>query len=76
MLEKVSIMCFSVQIKISVPRDNCFGGNSAEPCHPANTVIPCDRNFCLHLKPPEWVFTSTLIQTFCIINVCKTSCAL
>ena len=31
MQEKVSFMFFSVRMEISVPRDNCFGGNSAEP---------------------------------------------
>ena len=51
MQEKVSLMCFSVLMEISAPRDNCFGGNSAEPRYPPNTVIPRDGNFDTHLKP-------------------------
>ena len=31
MQEKVSSMGFSVRMEMSAPRDNCFGGNSAEP---------------------------------------------
>ena len=51
MQEKVSCMGFSMRLEISVPRDNWFGGNSAEPRYPPNTVIPRDGNFDLHLKP-------------------------
>ena len=51
MQEKVSLMFFSGRIEISVPRDNCFGGNSAEPRYQPNTVIPRDGNFDTHLKP-------------------------
>ena len=51
MQEKVSFMFFSVRMGMSAPQDNCFGGNSAEPCHTPNTVIPRDGNFDLHLKP-------------------------
>ena len=51
MQEKVSFMGFSVCMKISVPRDNFFCGNSAEPRYPPNTVIPRDGNFDSHLKP-------------------------
>ena len=51
MQEKVSSMGFSVRMDISVPWNNCFGGNSAEPRYPPNTVIPCDENFDSHLKP-------------------------
>ena len=51
MQEKVSFMVFSVRMEMSAPRDNCFGGNSAEPRYPPNTVIPRDGNFDSHLKP-------------------------
>jgi hypothetical protein len=51
MQEKVSFMFFSVRMGMSAPQDNCFGGNSAEPCHTPNTVIPRDGNFDSHLKP-------------------------
>lgn len=44
MQEKVSFMGFSVPMDVSVPWDKCFGGNSAEPLYPPNTVILCDRN--------------------------------
>ena len=40
-----------LQMEISVPRDNCFGGNSAEPHCPPNTDIPRDGNFESHFKP-------------------------
>ena len=51
MQEKVSFMGFSVRIDISVPWDNCGGGNSADPRYPPNTVIPRDGNVDSHLKP-------------------------
>ena len=51
MQEKVSFMGFLVQMETFVPRDNCFGGNSAEPRYPPNTIIPRDGNFDSNLKP-------------------------
>ena len=56
MQEKVSFMGFSVQMQISIPWDNCFGGNSAEPCYPPNIVIPRDGNFDLHLKLMKYTY--------------------
>ena len=51
MQDKVYFMGFSVRMEISVPLENCFGGKSAEPRYPPNTVIPRDGNFDSHLKP-------------------------
>ena len=50
--KKKYLSCFfSVHMDISIPWDKCFGGNSAEPRNPPNTVIPEDRNVDSHLKP-------------------------
>ena len=51
MQEKLSFVGFSVKMEMFVPRDNCFGGNSAEARYPPNTVILRDGNFDSHLKP-------------------------
>ena len=57
MQENGSFMSFSVRMEMSVPRDNCFGGNSAEHRYPPNTVIPRDGNFDSHLKPLKDTYT-------------------
>ena len=59
MQEKVSFMGISVRMEMSAPRDNCFGGNSAEPRYPPNTVIPRDGNFDSHLKPMKDTFRAS-----------------
>ena len=48
---------FRVHMDISVPWDNCFGGNSAEPRYPPNTAIPRDGNVDSHLKPMKDNYT-------------------
>ena len=53
--EKVSLMFFLVQMEISVPKDNCLGGNSVEPRYTSNTVILCDGNFDSHLLPMKCI---------------------
>ena len=52
---------FLVHMEISVPRDNCFGRNSAKPCCPP--VIPRDRNFDSHLKPIKYIYTYNQAET-------------
>ena len=64
MQEKVSFMGFSVRIEMSAPRDNCFGGNSAEPRYPPNTVIPRDGNFDSHLKPMKDTYIVLKLKLF------------
>ena len=41
---------------IPVHRDTCFGGNSAKPSYPPNTVIPRDGNFDSHIKPMKYTY--------------------
>ena len=43
-------MEISLRMEISVPRENSFGGNSAEPRYRLAQFIPGDENFDLHLK--------------------------
>ena len=52
----VSFIIFSVRMDISVPCDNCFGGNSAESRYPPNTVILQDGNNESHLKPMKYTY--------------------
>ena len=69
-----------LQIEISVPRDNCFGGNSAEPHCPPNTDIPRDGNLESHFKPMKdtynhpkrWLDFNTLPYRRCGIEQTET----
>ena len=60
MQENVSFKSFSGQMEISIPRDNCFGGNSAEPRYPPNTVIHRD-GFDSFLKPLKYTYTKATL---------------
>ena len=62
MQEKVTLMGFSVRMEISLPRDKCFGGNSAQPRYPPNTVIPRDGNFDTHLKPMKDTYNIVFVS--------------
>ena len=62
MQEKVSLMSFSERMEISAPRENYFGGNSAQPRYPPNTVIPCDGNFDTHLKPMKDTYSISFFK--------------
>ena len=55
-------------MEISVPRDNCFGGNSAEPQYPPNTDIPRDGNFDSQFKHIKGTYNKVEIRnrlSFC-----------
>ena len=72
MQEKVSYMGFSLRMEISVPRDNCFVGNSTEPRYPPNTVIPREGNFDSHLKHMKDIYSPSeskiKCHLFCILT--------
>ena len=71
MQEKVSFIGFSVCMEMSAPRNNCFGGNSAEPRCPPNTVMPRDGNLDWHLKPMKDTYSLSALHG--IINYCNES---
>ena len=61
MHENVPFISFSRQMEMSVPRVNCFGGSSAEPRYPLNTVIHRDGYFDSYLKPLKDTYTKATL---------------